>query len=78
MYSWKPTHKKFPSYTNVSLFPTVPRRLFFATQQRIAISWRLKKYQKIRCSKRRNISKKNGEMSSNFGEIIRKLYFLVW
>jgi hypothetical protein len=24
-----------------------------------------------------NISKKNGEMSSNFGEIIKKLYFLV-
>jgi hypothetical protein len=25
-----------------------------------------------------NISKKNGEMSSNFGEIIKKLHFLVW
>ena len=25
-----------------------------------------------------NISKKNGKMSSNFKEIIRKLYFLVW
>ena len=27
---------------------------------------------------RENISKKNGEMSCNFGEIIKKLYFLVW
>ncbi len=28
--------------------------------------------------RRENISKKNGEMSCNFGEIIQKLYFLVW
>ncbi len=40
----------------------VPRRLFFATQKRIAITWKPKQY---------------GEMS-NFGEIIKKLYFLVW
>ncbi len=33
-------------------------------------------YQKIRCS-REDIRKKNGEMSCNFGEIIKKLYFLV-
>jgi hypothetical protein len=43
----------------------VPRRLFLATQQRIAIPWR------------ENISKKNGEMSNNFREIIKKPYFLV-
>ncbi len=28
--------------------------------------------------RRENISKKNGEMSCNFGEIIKKLYLLVW
>jgi hypothetical protein len=31
----------------------VPRRLFFATQQRIAITWKPKKHQKIRSFKRR-------------------------
>jgi len=31
----------------------VPRRLFLATQQRIAIPWKLKLHQKIRCSEER-------------------------
>jgi hypothetical protein len=38
----------------------VPRRLFFATQQRIAITWKLKKHQKIRSSKRRRYQKEEG------------------
>jgi hypothetical protein len=54
----------------------VPRRLFLATQQRIAIPWKLKLHQKSAVLKRENISKKNGEMSNNLGEIIKKPYFM--
>jgi hypothetical protein len=59
---------------------TVPRRLFFAAQQRIAITWKPKycNIKKSAVQRGENISKKKGEMSSNFGEIIKKLYFLVW
>jgi hypothetical protein len=56
----------------------VPRRLFFAAQQRIAITWKPSNIKNSPVQRGENISKKNGEMSSNFGEIIKKLYFLVW
>jgi hypothetical protein len=49
----------------------VPRRLFFATQQRIAIK-------KSAVSRGENISKKTGQKSCKYGEIIKKLYFFVW
>ncbi len=52
----------------------VPRRLFFAAQQRIAITWRPKYYKKMRCFiTREGIKKNTGQMSSKFGEIIKKL-----
>ncbi len=38
----------------------VPRRLFFATQQRIAITWKPKWHQKIRSFKRRKYQQKKG------------------
>jgi hypothetical protein len=55
----------------------VPRGLFFATQQRIAITWKLKQYKKSAVPRGENISKKKGEKSCNFGEIIKKQYFIV-
>jgi hypothetical protein len=55
----------------------VPRRLFCATQQRIAITWKLNNIKKSAVPRGENISKKKGEKSCNFGEIIKKLYFLV-
>jgi hypothetical protein len=51
----------------------VPRRLFFAAQQRIAITWKPKYYQKMRCFITRKNQKEHGQMSSKFGEIIQKL-----
>jgi hypothetical protein len=55
----------------------VPWRLFFATQQRIAIEGS-SNIKKSAVPRGENIRKKKGEKSSNFGEIIKKLHFLVW
>jgi hypothetical protein len=51
------------------------RGCFFATQQRLAIT--LSNIKKSAVPRGENISKKKGKKSSNFGEIIIKLYFLV-
>jgi hypothetical protein len=57
-------------YFPISSYISVPRRLFFAAQQRIALTWKPKYYKKMRCF----ITRKNmGQMSSKFGEIIKKL-----
>ncbi len=55
----------------------VPRRQFFAAQQRIAVTQKPNYIKKSAVQRGEEISKKNGEMSYNFGEIINKLYFLV-
>jgi hypothetical protein len=55
----------------------VPRRLFFATQQRIAITWKPKLHQKSAGSRGEINNKKTGQKSNNYGEIIKKLYFCV-
>ncbi len=56
---------------------TVPRRLFFAAQQRIAVTYSRSLISVKRCAVQRGegISKKNSEMSCNFGEIIKKTIF---
>ena len=51
----------------------VPRRLFFATQQRIAITLSPNYYKKCSVSQRERIKKNMAQMSSKFGEIIKKL-----
>jgi hypothetical protein len=56
----------------------VPRRLFFATQQRIAITWSLSNIKKSAVSRGENINNKKGQMSYKYGEIIKKPYFFVW
>ncbi len=56
---------------------TVPRRLFFAAQQRIAITRKPINIKRSAVQWGDDISRKISEMSNNFGEIIKKLYFLV-
>jgi hypothetical protein len=56
----------------------VSRRLFFDTQQRIASPESSSNIKKSAVPRGEDIRKKKGEKSSNFGEIIKKLYFLVW
>jgi hypothetical protein len=57
--------------------PTLPRRLFFAAQQRIAVTCRsLISIKRSAVQRGERISKKNDEMSYNFGEIIKKQYSL--
>jgi hypothetical protein len=53
----------------------VPRRLFFATQQRIAITCNIKK---SAVSRGENIGNKKGQKSYKYGGIIKKPYFFVW
>jgi hypothetical protein len=55
------------------LSPVCRGSCFLATQQRIAITKRLEKHQKSAVSRGENTSKKTGQMSSKFREIIKKL-----
>ncbi len=55
------------------IFLIVPRRLFFAAQQRIAITLSSNYYQKSSVSQRERIKKNMAQMSCKFGEIIKKL-----
>ncbi len=55
------------------LLVLVPRRLFFAAQQRIAITSSPNYYQKIHVLQRERIKKNMAQMSCKFGEIIKKL-----
>jgi hypothetical protein len=52
-------------------------RFFFATQQRIAITESSSNTKKPAVPRGEDIRKKKGEKSCNFGEIIKKLHFIV-
>ncbi len=65
------------NFTNLKMFNfstgTVPRRLFFAAPQRIAITSSPNYYQKMQRSTQERIEKNMAQMSCKFGEIIKKL-----
>jgi hypothetical protein len=67
--------ENFLFYHEIYVIAIVPRRLFFAAQQRIAIIWspRVITIKKCSVSQRVGIKKNTGQMSSKFGEIIKKL-----